>query len=73
MPAQRTQPIFIAHGSLDEVAPLQRAQEARAFLEAEGYTPLYKEYPVAHEISQELLADLVPWTNKVLPPLVRVQ
>ena len=73
LPAQRTQPIFIAHGSLDEVAPLQRAQEARAFLEAEGYTPLYKEYPMAHEISQELLADLVPWTNKVLPPLVRVQ
>ena len=72
LPAQRTQPIFIAHGVYDEVSPVERAREARAFLEGEGYHPSYKEYPMKHEISQDVLGDLVPWMVDVLPP-VRVQ
>ena len=71
LPAQRTQPIFIAHGIHDEIAPVDSARDAKAFLEAEGFSPRYKEYPMKHEISQEVLDDLVPWMKKVLP-LVRV-
>ncbi len=68
LPSQRTQPIFIAHGVYDELAPVERARQARAFLEEEGYKPQYKEYPMRHEISQEVLDDLVPWMKGVLPP-----
>jgi phospholipase/carboxylesterase len=70
LPAQRTQPIFISHGAYDEIAPVGLAQEARAFLEGEGYHPQYKEYPMKHEISQDVMNDLVPWIKDVLPPAV---
>lgn len=66
LPPQREQPIFIAHGTFDNP---ERAHMARAFLEAEGYSPEYKEYPMGHEISQEVINDLVPWMHQVLPPL----
>ena len=69
LPPQRTQPIFIAHGIYDDIAPVALAQEARDFLEAERYQPRYKEYPMRHEISQDVLDDLVPWIKSVLPPL----
>lgn len=68
LPIQRTQPIFISHGIHDQLAPIEKAQEARSFLESEGYSPSYKEYSIRHEITQEVLADLVPWIRQVLPP-----
>ena len=68
LPAQRTQPLFIAHGVEDPMIPVERAREARDFLTAAGYQPEYYEYPMGHEISQELIDDLVPWLERVLPP-----
>lgn len=66
LPAERNQPVFIAHGLSDNV---ERARSSQEFLAAEGYTPFYREYQMGHEISQEVLADLVPWIKGVLPPL----
>ncbi len=71
LPQQRTQPIFISHGVNDDIAPVDMARQAKAFLEGEGYTPWYREYPMKHEISQEVLDDLIPWVKDVLPPLGR--
>ena len=69
LPQARTQPIFIAHGLSDPLIPTQTAQDAKEFLEGAGYSPEYHEYAMAHEISGEVLRDLVPWMTKVLPPL----
>ncbi len=66
LPEVRDQNIFIAHGTQDNP---ERAQEASDFLKSEGYSPLYKEYSMGHEITQEVLDDLVPWIHQVLPPL----
>ena len=41
----------------------------RGFLEAEGYRPEYHEYPIGHEISRGLVADLSAWLQGVLPPM----
>jgi phospholipase/carboxylesterase len=68
LPAGRDQRIFIAHGTHDAVAPIDLSRNAVAFLEAQGYQPLYREYPMGHEISLEVLNDLTPWIHKVLPP-----
>lgn len=68
LPEQRTQPIFIAHGIYDELAPVAVGREAKAFLEDAGYQPQYKEYPIRHEISQEVLDDLIAWVKMTLPP-----
>ena len=68
LPEERTQPIFIAHGVHDDLLPIERGRQALDFLQREGYSPQYKEYAMRHEISPEVLADLVPWINLVLPP-----
>ena len=68
LPEERTQPIFISHGHLDQMISIEEGQGSREFLEAEGYSPEYREYAMGHEISQEVLRDVVPWIQKVLPP-----
>ena len=71
LPEARSQPLFVAHGTVDSVLPIERGRSAQEFLESEGYRPQYKEYPMAHEISPEVLSDLVEWASSVLPPLSR--
>jgi len=68
LPAGRDQRIFIAHGTHDPVVPVDLSRDAVGFLEAQGYQPLYHEYPMGHEITQEVLNDLTPWIYSVLPP-----
>ena len=68
LPADRGQPIFVAHGTSDSMISVEDAWKSRDFLQAEGYTPEYHEYPMGHEITQEVLNDLVPWLKRVLPP-----
>jgi phospholipase/carboxylesterase len=69
LPEQRTQPVFISHGTHDQYIPLQQGQETRDFLEVRGYAPLYKQYPsMRHEVGQQVMEDLTPWIKKVLPP-----
>ncbi len=69
LPQDRTQPIFIAHGLADAMVPMDRAHAALTFLRGAGYAPEYHEYNIGHEISAEVLNDLVPWVSTVLPPL----
>ena len=71
LPADRSQPIFITHGRSDTVVPVERGRDSKELLEAEGYKPTYIEYSMGHEISPEVMNDLVPWAARVLPPLVR--
>ena len=68
LPADRSQPIFVAHGTADMVIEVQMARDTREFLLAEGYAPVYHEYPMAHEISQQTLTDLAAWIKNTLPP-----
>jgi phospholipase/carboxylesterase len=68
LPAGREQRIFIAHGTYDQVVPVELSQDATSFLSAQGYQPLYREYPMGHEITPEVLNDLTPWMHEVLPP-----
>jgi phospholipase/carboxylesterase len=69
LPSGREQPIFVAHGTADSLVSLESARATRRFLEDAGYQPEYHEYEMAHQISDEVLRDLVPWLARVLPPL----
>ncbi len=42
------------------------ARRTVRFLEDEGYQPGYKEYSMGHEISQDVLNDVVPWIRSLL-------
>jgi phospholipase/carboxylesterase len=68
LPATRDLPIFLCHGIWDHLVAVERGRETKAFLEAEGYSPEYHEYQMAHEISGDVVADLKPWLERVLPP-----
>ena len=69
LPEHRDQPIFVAHGTQDAMIEVRAARESKDFLTSEGYSPQYREYEMAHEISQEVMADLALWLRNVMPPL----
>jgi phospholipase/carboxylesterase len=68
LPATRDQRIFVAHGTHDTLVPVDLSRDAVTFLEAQGYQPMYREYPMGHEINIEVLNDLIPWLRETLPP-----
>jgi phospholipase/carboxylesterase len=46
-------PIYMAHGTDDDVVPVNYARRARTQLEGAGFSVVYDEYPMAHQIVQE--------------------
>jgi phospholipase/carboxylesterase len=68
LPARRDQRIFIVHGTHDRVIPVDLSRDAVDFLAAQGYQPSYREYPMDHEITIEVLNDFTPWIHATLPP-----
>ena len=68
LPPQRDQPIFLAHGRRDSIVPPESGLATKAFLEAEGYAPTYREYDMAHQITPQELRDLQTWLHETLPP-----
>lgn len=60
----RSLPIFLAHGSFDEVVPMSFAQIARDMLEQQGFIVDWKEYPCAHTVCTEEIKDIRTWLLK---------
>ena len=69
LPEHRDHPLFIAHGTQDTMIGVEGARTSREFLEANGYSPEYHEYHMAHEINNEVMANLGSWLRNVMPPL----
>ncbi len=59
-------PIFLAHGSADQVIPIARATASRDAHKAMGYQVEWHEYPMPHSVCAEEIADLNRWLLKVL-------
>ncbi len=59
-------PIFMAHGSYDQVIPVARGMQTRDALIAAGYQVEWHEYPMEHSSSPEEFRDLALWLRKVL-------
>ena len=59
-------PIFMAHGSADPVVQLARATASREALTQLGYSVEWHEYPMAHSVCMEEIADLNAWLLRVL-------
>jgi phospholipase/carboxylesterase len=60
-------PFLVQHGTVDGVLPVAGSRLMREQLEAMGCSVTYKEYPMAHEISRQSLADVRDWISKRLP------
>jgi len=62
--AHRT-PFFIAHGRADPVIPVMMARRAKKLFDDAHGVVEYREYPMAHEISQESLQDSVAFLERL--------
>ncbi len=59
-------PILVTHGTLDPLLPIENGRATKVFLSGLPVDLEYKEYPMAHEISQESLGDVSGWLKKRL-------
>lgn len=59
-------PIFMAHGSQDDVVAIERGRTARDALAALGYRIDWHDYPMAHSMCMEEVQDLNRWLLQVL-------
>ena len=65
-PANSDCPIFMAHGTQDQVVPYEGGQLSRQALEAQGYEIEWREYPMPHSVCAEEIADISSWLTGVL-------
>jgi phospholipase/carboxylesterase len=54
-------PILLCHGRSDPVVPIAMGLEARRDLEAHGYVPEWRDYPMQHAVCVEEIADVARW------------
>ena len=54
-------PVFMAHGSFDPVVPYALGAGSFDTLKAAGYTATWHEYPMAHGVCAEEIADIRQW------------
>jgi phospholipase/carboxylesterase len=57
---------FVAHGLYDPIIPVSFGHEARDLLTGASADLTYKEYPIAHQVSQHSLDDLSAWLTKYI-------
>lgn len=57
----RELPIFMAHGSYDPVLPMPLGEHSRDLLESAGCKIEWHDYPMAHAVCAEEIADIRHW------------
>lgn len=64
--ANRDVPLFLAHGSEDDIVVPARGLATRDALQAMGYGVAWHSYPMGHTLCPEEVADLQAWLLQVL-------
>jgi phospholipase/carboxylesterase len=59
-------PVFISHGTFDEVIPVQLGRKTAELLTKANAKVVYREYPMGHQVTMETLRDLSAWMNEQL-------
>jgi phospholipase/carboxylesterase len=65
-PANRSVPIFMAHGTADPMIAYARAQASRDLLLLQAYAVEWHEYRMQHSVCPQEIADLGAWLARVL-------
>jgi len=61
-----TLPIFMAHGSYDDMIGIDRAARSRDALRALGYAVEWHEYPMPHSVCPQEIADIAAFLVRIL-------
>jgi phospholipase/carboxylesterase len=59
--ANKSIPIFMAHGTQDPIVPLQLAEQSRDALKAHGYSVKWTDYPMPHSVCMEEVVAIGEW------------
>lgn len=59
-------PIFMAHGSYDDIIPIKRAEDSRNFLEKLGYRIEWHAYPMPHSVCGEEIGHIASFLTTLL-------
>lgn len=65
-------PIFMAHGSFDTVIPIANALASRGKLFAADYQVEWHEYPMAHSVCAQEIADISNWLQRTMNDSVKI-
>lgn len=65
-PANQHTPIFMAHGSEDDVVSITRGAAARDALMALEYDVTWRSYPMAHSLCMAEVDDIHAWLTEIL-------
>jgi len=60
-----TLPIFMAHGSLDPMLPVQMGRDSKELMIKNGFEVEWHEYPMAHQVCIEEINDIRSWMLQV--------
>jgi phospholipase/carboxylesterase len=66
--ANRDAPIFMAHGTHDDIIPLRKAELSRDILAKAGYGVEWKAYPMPHSVCAEEIGDIARFLSRLLGP-----
>lgn len=58
-------PVLAQHGIYDDVLPVQGGRDLANAVRELGYSPEWKEYAMAHQVSEESLDDIRAWLGQV--------
>jgi len=65
-PANQELDIFVSHGTQDPVVVEELGQAAVKLLQEKGFQPIYKTYPMQHEVSLAQIQDISVWLQQRL-------
>ena len=65
-PANKTTPLFMAHGTYDPVVPLMMGAGSMTLLTGLGYAVEWRQYPMPHSVCPEEIQDIGAWLQKIL-------
>ncbi len=65
-PANKSTPIFMAHGQRDPVIPIEIAESSRKQLQAQHYNIEWRTYPMEHSVVPDEIDDISSWFDRVL-------
>lgn len=65
-PANSKTPIFIGHGTMDPIIPLQQGLDTSDQLKQAGYPVDWHQYPMEHSVSLEEIEDIGRWITAKL-------
>jgi phospholipase/carboxylesterase len=64
--ANAATPIFMAHGNYDPVVPMILAMKSKDKLLASSYSLEWHEYPMAHTVCGQEIADISRWLRRIM-------